>query len=253
MAWKIEMAPYDQFILFGDSITQCSNEPNGFSFASAIQNAYARKLDVINRGFSGYTTNHALEILPKFFPSPSQAKVRFLLIFFGANDLNRGRSTKQHVPLPQFVINLKAIISHPLIRAHSPKIILVTPGPVDEATSRIMNIDWANSDEPRRVSWTMEYRDAVKRVGEEEGLGVVDIWSAFMGACLEENGKDKKLTKLLYDARFSPMAIRQLQYTLAAAYNKAPKSACPSGLLKLVPMQWSYQDEPICLILFKPC
>lgn len=121
--------------------------------------------------------------LPSFIvTSRTKAKLD-QLIFFGANDLNRGPSTKQYVPLPQFVINLKAIISHPLIQAHSPKIILVTPGPVDEATSRIMNVEWANSDEPRRVSWTREYRDAVKKVGEEEGLGVVDIWSAFMGAC----------------------------------------------------------------------
>ncbi|CCD55259.1 putative gdsl lipase acylhydrolase family protein [Botrytis cinerea BcDW1] len=245
-------APYDQFILFGDSITECSNEPDGFSFASAIQNAYARKLDVINRGFSGYTTNHALEILPEFFPSPSQAKVRLLLIFFGANDLNRGLSTKEHVPLPQFISNLKTIIYHPLIQAHSPKIILVTPGPVDEATSRIMNIDWANSDEPRRVSWTREYRDAVKRVGEEEGLGVVDIWSAIMGACgwkegddpaempgLEENGIDKKLTKLLYDGlHFSGEAYKILFEEVTKFIAEKYPDQTPENIKKPIKMQW---------------
>lgn len=62
--------PYDQFILFGDSITQMSyNQDIGFGFGAQLQegglishyswhniltlySVYARKLDVINRGFS---------------------------------------------------------------------------------------------------------------------------------------------------------------------------------------------------------
>lgn len=61
--------PYDQFILFGDSITQMSyNQENGFGLGAQLEDgrstfsmnpccsltrpAYARKLDVINRGFS---------------------------------------------------------------------------------------------------------------------------------------------------------------------------------------------------------
>lgn len=64
--------PYDQFVLFGDSITQysCSQEL-GFGFFGALQHgkyllpyfvhirkvtesllAYIRKMDVINRGFA---------------------------------------------------------------------------------------------------------------------------------------------------------------------------------------------------------
>lgn len=62
--------PYDQFILFGDSITQMSyNQDIGFGLGAQLQEGrlinfvqlarhtdhlivYARKLDVINRGFS---------------------------------------------------------------------------------------------------------------------------------------------------------------------------------------------------------
>jgi hypothetical protein len=62
--------PYDQFILFGDSITQMSYKQEiGFGFGAQLQegrltvlaqffqhadpsSVYARKLDVINRGFS---------------------------------------------------------------------------------------------------------------------------------------------------------------------------------------------------------
>lgn len=35
---EVPYGPYDQFILFGDSITQMSNsQMNGFAFASALQ------------------------------------------------------------------------------------------------------------------------------------------------------------------------------------------------------------------------
>ncbi|KAM0172323.1 hypothetical protein ACHAPC_005847 [Botrytis cinerea] len=115
-----------------------------------------------------------------------------------------------------------------------------------------MNIDWANSDEPRRVSWTREYRDAVKRVGEEEGLGVVDIWSAIMGACgwkegddpaempgLEENGIDKKLTKLLYDGlHFSGEAYKILFEEVTKFIAEKYPDQTPENIKKPIKMQW---------------
>lgn len=67
----VPYGPYEQIILFGDSITQmASSQTNGFAFAPALQDGefsygfsrpflaitdilsdYARQLDVINRGF----------------------------------------------------------------------------------------------------------------------------------------------------------------------------------------------------------
>ncbi|PQE09327.1 GDSL Lipase Acylhydrolase family protein [Rutstroemia sp. NJR-2017a BVV2] len=132
---------------------------------------------------SGYNTNHGLEVLPQWFPTPEQASVRILLIFFGANDCNRGPSTKQYVPLEQFRTNLVNIITYPLVKAHNPRIILVTPAPVDEATCRETNAEWGNSDDPRRVKDTLAYRDMVLQVGSELGHPVVDLWSAMMKVC----------------------------------------------------------------------
>ena len=71
---------YDQFILFGDSITQqAESQEKGFAFAPALRNEYIRRLDVINRGFSGYTAQLGLHILPQFMPSVSQANVRLIV------------------------------------------------------------------------------------------------------------------------------------------------------------------------------
>ena len=50
----------DTILLFGDSITQWGWQPQGF--AQRLANAYTRKLDVINRGLSGYNTDWAIPI-----------------------------------------------------------------------------------------------------------------------------------------------------------------------------------------------
>ncbi|THC96314.1 hypothetical protein EYZ11_004219 [Aspergillus tanneri] len=43
--------PYNQFILFGDSITEMSSiQDTGFGLHGALQDAYRRRLDIINRG-----------------------------------------------------------------------------------------------------------------------------------------------------------------------------------------------------------
>ncbi len=41
--------------------------------------AYIRRLDVVNRGFSGFNTTQALRILPQIMPVPEEAKVRFMV------------------------------------------------------------------------------------------------------------------------------------------------------------------------------
>jgi hypothetical protein len=70
-----------------------------------------------------------------------------------------------------------------MVKAHDPRIILVTPAPVDEVTCRATNAEWGNSDEPRRVTDTLTYRDMVLQVGRELGHPVVDLWSAMMKVC----------------------------------------------------------------------
>ncbi len=70
-------------ILFGDSITQ-----QGFSsgWVSLLSNAYTRRADVFNRGFSGYNTRHAVDLLPTVFGKEMNPNTLFVTVFFGAND-----------------------------------------------------------------------------------------------------------------------------------------------------------------------
>lgn len=58
---RSEMRP--QFVLFGDSITQYSFATKGWG--AQLANHYQRKVDVVNRGYSGYNTAWAKAAMPK--------------------------------------------------------------------------------------------------------------------------------------------------------------------------------------------
>ena len=179
----------DQFILFGDSITQQSFDPAGGrgAFGPALTDYYVRRLDIINRGFSGYNTRQALKVLPKFIPRPEQAKIRWLLIFFGANDARMPKTPggpDQHVPLEEFQDNTRKIAMHSSVKAHEDiKIILVTPPPIDER--KTVEADQAKypglgSVLRRTAKTTAKYAQAVRELGHELQLPVLDIWSAML-------------------------------------------------------------------------
>ena len=188
--------------LFGDSITQQGFGVNGnIGWASLVAAAYTRRADVLNRGFSGYNTNHALELLPRVFgpleqsqsstsssssdESDSSSGMLFCTVFFGANDATLP-GEGQHVPLETFGENLGTIISRIRARCqnngHCFPIILFTPPPVhEEMWAAFREIETSDRTNQR----AREYGDKVKQVGAEHDCHVVDNWEVLMG------GKDK--------------------------------------------------------------
>jgi lysophospholipase L1-like esterase len=179
----------DQFILFGDSITQQSFTPeDGRGYLGpALTDYYVRRLDIINRGFSGYNTSQALKVLPKVMPSPQQARVRFMMIFFGANDArlpDTPGGPDQHVPVEEYKANLMNIVTHACIKAHKGvRIVLVTPPPVDER--KLVEADQAKYPGMglvlrRTAKITARYAEAVRELGDELEVPVLDIWSVMV-------------------------------------------------------------------------
>jgi len=173
----------DEFVLFGDSITQGSfSQERGFAMGAALQHDYVRRLDIIARGFSGYNTEQALRVFPHCIPKPSSSKMRAITIWLGANDARLPDTgvPAQTVPLDTYKNNLRTLATHSSVKEHNPKIILITPPPVNEYAlevhDRAKGINF-----PRRVADnTARYADAVREIGKELQLPVVDVWSAFM-------------------------------------------------------------------------
>ena len=178
----------DQFLLFGDSITQhCFNQDAGFAFGAALSEIYVRRLDVVNRGMSGYNSKQAFQALPLIMPDPAHARVRIMTIFFGANDARIAGTPggpDQHVPLDEFVENIRAIIQHPVVRRHEGiRIILVMTPPVDERTCLKHDLErypGMGRVLRRTAANTARYAQAVRTLGDELGLPVLDIHGAML-------------------------------------------------------------------------
>ncbi|KAF3041729.1 hypothetical protein E8E12_007727 [Didymella heteroderae] len=258
---------HDQFLFFGDSITQSDGDPAlGFSCYQALQHDYSRRIDFVKRGFSGYNTVNALSILPRIFPKPEQGRVRLLSIFFGANDISFPNTTGQHVPLHVFEENLRRLIKHPRVRAHEDiRVLLVTPPPIDE---------WGfdHWDEPgrtaRKAATARQYAERVRKVGEEMDVAVADLWSACMeeatvgrnASLATERGVepvmpgDKRaerndvLARLLYDGLHLSgdgyrLMYQKVKETIIKAYPEIRPSQIPVALEPFFP-EWFEDNAP---------
>lgn len=87
--------------------------------------------------------------------------------------------------LPRFKSNLRAILTHPNILAHNPRIILITTPPVDEYQLKDDHRPDGKVDKGRCAENAHAYAEACRQVGAEliaEGanLAVCDLWSAMM-------------------------------------------------------------------------
>ncbi|KAJ3733063.1 SGNH hydrolase-type esterase domain-containing protein [Lentinula guzmanii] len=199
----------NSIMLFGDSLTQGGWEPGMNGFGANLAHRYARKLDVINRGFSGYNTEWGIPVFEQFFATREQQKdlqiVRLLIIWFGANDSCLVQSP-QHVPLAKFATNLKYLVNlvqSPESQYYSPntRIILATPPPVN-TYQRKANLD--ARDPP-----LLDYAQTVKDIAQEEEVGIIDIWTKMWDAAGHD---EQSLSDYLYDGLHLNGAGYQLMY-----------------------------------------
>ncbi|KAI0637359.1 SGNH hydrolase [Trametes polyzona] len=197
----------DAIMLLGDSLTQGGFDMNGF--AAKLAHVYNRKMDVLNRGFSGYNTEWALPIFEQCFLTAAEradAKghaptVRLLVIWFGANDAAPPPKA-QHVPLPRFKENLRRLLWTVRARespryAPETRVVLMTPPPVSTGQrGRAQAAKVPPRENDRDFEMTRRYAEAVGEVGREEGVPVVDLW----GRLYEAAGREEvRLEEFLTD------------------------------------------------------
>ena len=179
-------------IAFGDSITQQGYAPES-PWVGLLSNLMVRRMDVVNRGFSGYTTREGLELLPSVLAE--HTRIDLVVVFFGANDAVI-EGVPQHVSLADYRRNLVDMVGQ--IRSHAnpadvvaapgpggknsrPRVVLVTPPPVSEPLLRQRNADRGKPVLVDRLnSITGLYAAAVRDVGRSLDVPVVDIFSAFL-------------------------------------------------------------------------
>ena len=160
------MHPRPKFILFGDSITEQGVAPHGWH--TLLANAYARRVDVINRGLSGYNTRWALETVPALIEEFKNSTVKLLTLAFGANDaaLPESRGKRQYVSVEEYGKNLIQMVQMFQHAFKDAMIVLITPPPVNDKVR-----------DSRTLQHARIYAERCTKVGLDMDVAVVDTWT----------------------------------------------------------------------------
>lgn len=186
-----------KIICFGDSITEMGFVIEVRGFVAQLADRYARRADVLARGFSGYTTREAVKILDT---AVLAEKPDIVILFFGANDSTLPGQI-QHVPLKEYKSNLLNIASR--IAVAGAWLVLVTPPPVNEKL--IKN---------RTLGTTATYAKVCIDVAREMNLPVVDLFMK-----LQEEGNWEK-SALIDGLHLSANGMTRLYEELAMALDR---------------------------------
>lgn len=183
---KFNTIVWPKVILFGDSITQVSFQPNGWG--AEIANKLARKCDVVNRGLSGYNSRWGKIVLPRFISCQNSADVNIaaVTVFFGANDCAlEDKKPEQHVPLQEYSENLKEI-SRFLTSAgvSADRVIFITPPPIHEPSwEKECILKGCTLNRVNSVAG--QYAQACVQAAGQCGSDVLDIWTL-----MQKDGQD---------------------------------------------------------------
>lgn len=200
----MSIASYPQILCLGDSITEGAWAAGGYG--QLIASEFHGRFDVLNRGYSGYTSRQLLAKLKDDFfarEGSQNSQVKAVILNISTNDAVIEGLGLQHVPLDETRENLRATIKILQDKLPAAKIMLVTPTIVDPSAWTGFRVgsfrdDPSLFDKPqdRSLENTRKYRDIVLEVAKDLGLPSVDAWT-ILSKAVEAGEVDT--AELLYD------------------------------------------------------
>ncbi|XP_019161124.1 PREDICTED: GDSL esterase/lipase CPRD49-like isoform X1 [Ipomoea nil] len=204
-----------QIVLFGSSIVQLSYSNGGWG--AILSDLYSRKADILVRGYGGWNSRGALQVLEQVFPKDAAVQPSLVIVYFGGNDSVRPHPNGQnaHVPLPEYVENMRKIATHLKSLSEKTRVIFLSAPPVNEAQI----FERYGSHTNRTNELCHKYSEACIEVCHELDVKVVDLWTAlqqredWMTACfldgihLSSEGSKivaKEILKVLKEAEWKP-------------------------------------------------
>ncbi|KAL5203806.1 hypothetical protein ABZP36_008677 [Zizania latifolia] len=165
------------FVLFGSSIVQFSFSNGGWG--AALADIYARKADILLRGYIGWNSRRAVQVIDKVFPKDSPVQPSLVIVYFGGNDSVAAHSSGlgPHVPLEEYIDNMRKIAQHLKSLCDKTRVIFLSCPPLNEETLR-KSTSTALSEIVRTNETCRLYSEACVSLCKEMGVKVVDLWNA---------------------------------------------------------------------------
>nr|XP_043621073.1 GDSL esterase/lipase CPRD49-like [Erigeron canadensis] len=163
-----------QFVLFGSSIVEFSFAQEGWG--AILADIYARKADIFLRGYGGWNSRQAVEVLDQVFPKDDAFQPSLVIVYFGGNDsvLPRPDGLTTHVPLPEYIDNMRKIGIRLKNLSEKTRVIFLTAPPVNEAQLlHVLGVDH------RKNELCQKYADACVELCREIGIKAINLCNAF--------------------------------------------------------------------------
>ncbi|XWS59961.1 hypothetical protein CRYUN_Cryun08bG0167200 [Craigia yunnanensis] len=161
------------FVLFGSSIVQFSYSNEGWG--AILADIYARKADIVLRGYSGWNSRRALKVLAQVFPKDAVVQPSLVIVYFGGNDSMEPHPSGlgPHVPLPEYIDNMKKIALHLKGLSDQTRVMFLSSPPVnEEQIFQTLGVR-CRTNEACRI-----YSEACLKLCEELEVKGVDLWTA---------------------------------------------------------------------------
>lgn len=167
-----------QFVLFGSSIVQYSFGNEGWG--AILADLYARKADILLRGYAGWNSRRAVQVLDRVFPKDSAVQPSLVIVYFGGNDsmLPHSSGLGPHVPLPEYIENMRKIALHLKSLSAKTRIIFLSAPPINkqQICESHLSTDfavWGRTNESCRI-----YSEACLKLCQEMDVKAIDLWTA---------------------------------------------------------------------------
>ncbi|GFP94363.1 GDSL esterase/lipase cprd49 [Phtheirospermum japonicum] len=167
-----------QFVLLGSSIVQESFKDG--AWGSILAGLYDRKADIILRGYGAWNSRNALQVLNQIFPKDAAIHPSLVIVYFGGNDAMKPHPSGlgPHVPLSEYVENMKNIALHLKSLSDKTRLIFLTCPPVDEAMIRQYFGNMFDKQERTNEACRV-YSDALVELCKQLDIKFIDLWTAF--------------------------------------------------------------------------
>ncbi|XP_013627442.1 PREDICTED: GDSL esterase/lipase At2g38180-like [Brassica oleracea var. oleracea] len=164
-----------QIVLFGSSIVQYSFINGGWG--ATLADVYSRTADIILRGYGGWNSRYALKVLDQVFPKDAVVQPSLVIVYFGGNDSKAPHPSGHgpHVPLSEFVENMRKIGEHLLSLSDKTRVIFLSPPPMNETQIQLV---FGNAIKGRSNEACRPYAEALLNLCNEINVKSVDLWNA---------------------------------------------------------------------------
>lgn len=155
-----------------------------FSFSNGgwgaiLASIYSRKADICLRGYAGWNSRRALQVLDEIFPKDEAVQPSLVIVYFGGNDSvpPHPSGLGAHVPLPEYIENMTKIATHLKSLSDKTRVIFLSAPPISIDQVRL---SWGDefADSGRSNELCRKYSDAWVEMCKELDLKVIDMWTA---------------------------------------------------------------------------